>query len=140
MEQFSFSRESKVAVNTREFSCWLGWWVWNSASVIIIFKQRFIIKLGNDLLSKTYIRKILVGTLMWNKFFDFLKVHNKLAKVLKFGTSRPFFSFRNSSLKNPQSLGLIMVRNPLINSWKGLRLFCWQCSRHRNTGSQEKRL
>ena len=32
-------------------------------------------------------------------FFAFLKVHNELGKVTKFGTSRPLFSWRNSHLK-----------------------------------------
>ena len=32
-------------------------------------------------------------------FWDFLKVHNELGKVTKFGTSRPLFSWRNGRLK-----------------------------------------
>ena len=31
-----------------------------------------------------------------NFFFAFLKVHNELGKVTKFGTSKPLFSWRNS--------------------------------------------
>ena len=33
------------------------------------------------------------------KNFAFLKVHNELGKVTKFGTSRPLFSWRNERLK-----------------------------------------
>jgi len=32
-------------------------------------------------------------------FFDFLKVHNESGKVMKFWTSRPLLSWRNSHLK-----------------------------------------
>ena len=32
-------------------------------------------------------------------FFAFLKVHNELGKVTKFGTSKPLFSWRNCHLK-----------------------------------------
>ena len=38
-----------------------------------------------------------------NFFFDFLKVHNESGKVMKFGTSRTLFSWRNGRLKIVQA-------------------------------------
>ena len=50
--------------------------------------------------------------------FDFLKIHNELGKVTKFGTSRPLFSWRNSHLKKGPPCPIRV--NTCHQSWLGL--------------------
>ena len=65
--------------------------------------------------------------------FDFLKVHNELRKVTKFGTSRSPFSWRNNRLKNcghkkPSStLGLNIQINLFVLHTHFIFLFCQNC-------------